>query len=74
VADILTGAWREGVCQPYEALELLSEADAYTVQQIVATQLGWFDDDGICAWKLGGNPGGLISAARIPLAAIHASG
>lgn len=74
VARVLIDAWRQGVCQPFDALEVLSEADAYHVQDLVAAALGWFPDDGANVWKLGGSPGHLISAARVPRQAIHTTG
>jgi len=74
VSRVLIDAWRDGVCPPFDALEVLSEADAYHVQDLVAAALGWFPDDGTNAWKLGGSPGQLISAARVPRQAIHATG
>jgi 2-keto-4-pentenoate hydratase len=74
VAGKLIDAWRDGVRPPFDALALTSEAEAYAVQQLVATALGWFDEEGANAWKLGGSPGHLISAARVPRQAIHATG
>ncbi|NMY93142.1 fumarylacetoacetate hydrolase family protein [Pseudomonas oryzihabitans] len=74
ISRVLINAWREGVCQPFDELEVLSEADAYQVQDLVASALGWFPDDGANTWKLGGSPGQLISVARVPQQAIHVSG
>lgn len=74
VAQKLIQAWRGGICQPFSELRLESEADAYLVQQMVASELGWFEGETANAWKLGGNPGNLVSTARVPPHAIHSSG
>lgn len=74
VAAALIRAWREGRPESFEGLELMTESDAYLVQQAVAAELGWFREDVSSAWKLGGSPGGLISAARVPDSSIHSSG
>lgn len=74
VAAILIRGWREGRQQPLPTLALASEAEAYAVQHQVADALGWFASGPPAAWKLGGAPGGLISAAGIPATAIHPSG
>ncbi|WP_223506464.1 fumarylacetoacetate hydrolase family protein [Pseudomonas sp. GL-RE-29] len=74
VAAILIRGWREGRQQPLPTLELASEAEAYAVQHQVADALGWFTCGPPAAWKLGGAPGGLISAAGVPAMAVHPSG
>lgn len=74
VAASLIRGWREGRQQPLPALRLDSEAEAYEVQLQVARALGWFDTQPPAAWKLGGAPGGLISAAAMPSTAVHSSG
>lgn len=74
VAASLIRGWREGRQQPLPALSLGSEAEAYEVQRQVAHALGWFDAEPPAAWKLGGAPDGLISAAVVPPTAVHASG
>lgn len=74
VAAALIRAWKEGAPVPCDRLDLMTETEAYLVQQTVAAEFGWFEEDSMTAWKLGGNPGGLISAARVPNSAIHASG
>ncbi|WP_238936496.1 hypothetical protein [Pseudomonas typographi] len=52
----------------------MTETDAYWVQQIVASELGWYPESAMTAWKLGGSPGSLVSAARVRIEAIHSSG
>lgn len=74
VAAGLIRGWREGRQQPLPELSLNSETQAYEVQRRVADALGWFDALAPAAWKLGGAPGGLVSAARVPSTAVHASG
>jgi 2-keto-4-pentenoate hydratase len=74
VAASLIRAWRDGQRQPWPAQALANDAEAYAVQRRVAEALGWFDTPGRNAWKLGGAPGGRISAARVPSAALHAAG
>lgn len=74
VAASLIRGWREGRQQPLPAVELASETEAYAVQQQVADALGWFASGPPAAWKLGGAPGGLISAAGVPATAVHPSG
>jgi 2-keto-4-pentenoate hydratase len=71
VAASLIRAWREGRRQPWPAQALANAAEAYAVQRRVADALGWFDAPAPAAWKLGGAPGGLVSAARVPAAALH---
>ncbi|CAO1665744.1 MULTISPECIES: 2-keto-4-pentenoate hydratase [Salinicola] len=74
VAAALLHAWRERRNLPHDGLGLMTETDAYRVQQIVASELGWFSESSVTAWKLGGSPGKLVSAARVPSRAIHLSG
>lgn len=74
VAAALVQAWRQRRNVPYEGLDLLTEADAYQVQELVAAELGWFGDSSETAWKLGGSPGRLVSTARVPSHSIHLSG
>ena len=74
VAATLIRGWREGRQQPLPTLELASEAEAYAVQHQVADALGWFASGPPAVWKLGGAPGGLISAAGVPAMAVHPSG
>ncbi|MBD8601905.1 MULTISPECIES: fumarylacetoacetate hydrolase family protein [unclassified Pseudomonas] len=74
VAQRLIRAWREGRRQPVEGLRLDSEAQAYDVQRRVAEAMGWFADAPARAWKLGGAPGSLISAAGVPAGTVRASG
>ncbi|CAN7557732.1 hypothetical protein [Pseudomonas umsongensis] len=71
VTAALIRGWREGRQQPLPTMELANEAQAYAVQHQVANALGWFADGPPAAWKLGGAPGGLISAAGVPAMAIH---
>jgi hypothetical protein len=40
VASVLINARREGACQPFDALEVSSEAGAYHGQDLVAAALG----------------------------------
>ena len=72
-ASLIRG-WREGRQQPLPGISLASEAEAYAVQREVAETLGWFSAAPPGAWKLGGAPGGLISAAAVPASAVHGSG
>lgn len=74
VAASLIRGWREGCQQPLPGVGLASEAEAYAVQREVADALGWFSAAPPGAWKLGGAPGGLISAAAVPASAVHGSG
>lgn len=74
VAASLIRAWRDGQRQAWPAQALTSAAEAYAVQRRVAEALGGFDTPGPNAWKLGGAPGGRISTARVPCAALHAAG
>lgn len=74
VAKKLIQAWREGVWQSSSDLRLDSEADAYLVQAMVASELEWFVGSGPNFWKLGGTPGNLVSTAQVPPDAIHPSG
>ncbi|CAI3787668.1 2-keto-4-pentenoate hydratase [Pseudomonas sp. MM227] len=74
VAQRLIRAWREGRRQPVEGLRLDSEAQAYDVQRRVAEAMGWFAHAPARAWKLGGAPGSLISAAGVPAGTVRASG
>jgi len=74
VAASLIRGWREGRQQPLPGISLASEAEAYAVQREVAETLGWFSAAPPAAWKLGGAPGGLISAAAVPVSAVHGSG
>ncbi|MEX3773037.1 2-keto-4-pentenoate hydratase [Pseudomonas sp. MYb118] len=74
VAASLIRAWQEGRQQPLPTVELANEAEAYAVQREVAEALGWFADGPPTAWKLGGAPGGMISAAGVPAGAVHPSG
>ncbi|WP_308811820.1 2-keto-4-pentenoate hydratase [Stutzerimonas azotifigens] len=74
VARRLITGWRTGQRQPLSGLALPDTAAAYAVQRQVSEALGWFAGTRPTAWKLGGAPGGLISAAAVPAAAIHASG
>lgn len=74
VAGRLITAWRTGKRQPLAGLNLPDSAAAYAVQRQVSAALGWFDGVRPSAWKLGGAPGGMISAAAVPAAAIHPSG
>lgn len=74
IAASLIRGWREGCQQPLPALSLDSEAEAYDVQRRVAGALGWFDVEPPFAWKLGGAPGGLVSAAAVRSTAVHSSG
>lgn len=74
VARRLITAWRTGKRQPLADLDLPDSAAAYAVQRQVSAALGWFDGVRPSAWKLGGAPGGMISAAAVPAAAIHPSG
>lgn len=74
VARRLITGWRTGQRQPLSGLALPDTAAAYAVQRKVSEALGWFAGIRPTAWKLGGAPGGLISAAAVPAAAIHASG
>ncbi|WP_051231897.1 2-keto-4-pentenoate hydratase [Stutzerimonas azotifigens] len=73
VARRLITAWRTGQRQPLAELSLPDAAAAYAVQRQVSEALGWFAGTRPTAWKLGGAPGGLISAAAVPAAAIHRS-
>jgi 2-keto-4-pentenoate hydratase len=74
VAACLIRAWREGRQQPLPDVHLADAAEAYAVQQQVAEALGWFARQPAAGWKLGGAPGGMISAAAVPATAIQASG
>lgn len=74
VSTSLIRAWRENTRQPLTGLHLDTEAQAYQVQDQVAAAMGWFAQAPARAWKLGGAPGGLISFAGVPAAAIHRSG
>lgn len=74
IAASLIRAWREQRQQPLPELNLADEAQAYEVQHLVADALGWFGAAPPAAWKLGGAPGGLVSAAAVPSTAIHRSG
>ncbi|MBD1552122.1 fumarylacetoacetate hydrolase family protein [Pseudomonas typographi] len=74
VASSLIRSWREGRQQALPDLNLASEAEAYQVQRQVADAIGWFDSAPPRAWKLGGAPGGLISAAAVPAGAVQLSG
>lgn len=74
VAASLIRGWRDGRQQPLPGVGLASEAEAYAVQREVADALGWFSAAPPGAWKLGGAPGGLISAAAVPASAVHGSG
>jgi len=74
VARRLIAAWLTGQRQPLTGLSLHNAASAYAVQRQVSEALGWFDDVRPTAWKLGGAPGGLVSAAMVPAGAIHRSG
>ncbi|VVN40047.1 2-keto-4-pentenoate hydratase [Pseudomonas fluorescens] len=74
VAASLIRAWEEGVRQPLTGLHLDNQAQAYEVQQQVAEAVGWFADAPARAWKLGGAPHGLISAAGVPATEIKPSG
>lgn len=75
VARMPVDAWCGGVGQPFDTLEVLSETDTNHLQGLKAAALGWFLHDGAIAWKLGGSPADLISAARVPpRQAIHATG
>lgn len=74
MAASLIRAWREGQRQPTEGLRLDSEAQAYEVQREVAAAMGWFAQAPARAWKLGGAPGGFISAAGVPVDALQVSG
>ncbi|MEB2869136.1 2-keto-4-pentenoate hydratase [Pseudomonas rhizosphaerae] len=74
VAASLIRAWQTHQRQPTEGLLLDNEGQAYEVQRQVAAALGWFDQAPARAWKLGGAPGGLISAAGVPADAVHPSG
>ncbi|WP_312571343.1 MULTISPECIES: 2-keto-4-pentenoate hydratase [Stutzerimonas] len=74
VAKRLITAWRTGQRQPLSGLALPDTAAAYAVQRRVGHALGWFDGARPAAWKLGGSPGGMISAAAVQATAIHRSG
>lgn len=74
VARRLITGWRTGRRQPLSGLALPDTAAAYAVQRRVSDVLGWFDGARPAAWKLGGAPGGMISAAAVPAIAIHRSG
>ena len=74
VTASLIRAWQEGVRQPLDGLHLDNEGQTYEVQQRVAEAMGWFTDAPARAWKLGGAPGGLISAAGVPASDIKPSG
>ncbi|WP_296249498.1 2-keto-4-pentenoate hydratase [Pseudomonas sp. UBA4194] len=74
VAARLLRARRDGQRQSTEGLRLDSEAQAYEVQARVAAAMGWFARAPARAWKLGGAPGGLVSAAGVPADAVHTSG
>lgn len=74
VAASLIRAWQAHERQPTEGLVLDNAAQAYEVQRQVAAAMGWFAQAPARAWKLGGAPGGLISAAGVPADAVHPSG
>lgn len=74
VAASLIRSWQEGRRQPLPSVALTSEAEAYEVQRQVAETIGGLACSGPQAWKLGGAPAGLISAARVPSAAVHGTG
>jgi 2-keto-4-pentenoate hydratase len=74
VARRLIAGWRTGQRQPLTGLSLHDSASAYAVQRQVSEALGWFGGGRPTAWKLGGAPGGIVSAAAIPADAIHRSG
>lgn len=74
VAASLIRGWRDGRQQPLPRISLASEAEAYAVQREVAQALEWFGAAPPGAWKLGGAPGSLISAAAVPASAVHGSG
>lgn len=74
VAARLIRGWQTGSRQSTAGLHLVSDAEAYAVQQRVADALGWFSDDATNIWKLGGAPGGPSSTARIPTTAVYTSG
>lgn len=74
VAARLVRGWQTGTRQSTDGLSLASDADAYAVQQQVADTLGWFRGGTANIWKLGGAPGGAPSTARVPEAALYASG
>jgi len=74
VAERLIRGWKEGVRQSLAGLHLETQAQAYDVQQRVAEAMGWFADAPARAWKLGGAPDGLISAAGVPATEVKPSG
>ncbi|ANC81571.1 hypothetical protein KKK_11300 [Pseudomonas putida B6-2] len=74
VSERLLTAWKTGCRQPSSDLSLDDEASAYAVQQKVASALGWPRQSNHRVWKLGGAPGGMISAALVPELAVHGSG
>ncbi|WP_312233228.1 2-keto-4-pentenoate hydratase [Stutzerimonas nitrititolerans] len=74
VARRLITGWRTGQRQPLSGLALPDTAAAYAVQRRVGDALGWFDGARPAAWKLGGSPGGMVSAAAVQATAIHRSG
>lgn len=74
VTERLLFAWRTGIRQPVTDLQLEDEAAAYAVQHQVSKALGWHALSGSKVWKLGGEPGGLISTALVPENALQSSG
>lgn len=74
VSERLLMAWRSGQRQPSSDLCLEDEASAYAVQERVLDALSCSAQAGRRVWKLGGGPGGLISAALVPERTVQASG
>ena len=66
IVQQLAQAHRSGLAwQPGPFDESLSVADAYRIQDAVATELGWFASGNVPAWKAGGK--GNMGAAPLPV-------
>ena len=68
LTERLVQAWQQGTLlseAEARALAPTSFAEACRVQQAVARELGWFDQQAPSFWKLGGNAGA-ASAAAVP--------